>query len=552
MCLIRDVNKFYALILASCLSCKIKKEHQIPKLVVLISVDQMRGDYMSKYHSNLNGGLKYLAENGQSFLNTHHNHANTSTAPGHATIATGCHPSNNGITNNSIYYRNKQKSYYSILDTSVNFVGITKCSLPKSSAKNLLKPGIGDIIKSSNPKSKSYSVSLKDRASILMGGHDANRAFWFDAESTQMVSTDYYSEPFPNWVKNYLGKKILADDINSGWQLNSKSKSYYDITKDNIKQEDGFFSPLFPHTLSNINSNQNSNTLIGDFLWNTPFGDKFVLEFSKKLIENQNLGKNTHTDIITISLSAADYIGHEFGPDSYEIEDYYYKLDQYLMEFINFLNDKIGQENYVLTLTSDHGVAPFPELAINSGSQAKRISYNKFELDIDSINLLVQKDLNLNKSCILASSGYRGVEPNFEILNSYDIDSLELINTIQYHLKKLNYVRETISFLDINDLKCNKIFIEKTRNSYNPNHGYFIKIIGEKNHLIDYRHHGTTHGSPLFYDTHVPLIFLGSNILSSQINDAASTVDITPTLLDYIGIQAMQIFDGNKLNLILK
>jgi arylsulfatase A-like enzyme len=222
------------------------------------------------------------------------------------------------------------------------------------------------------------------------------------------------------------------------------------------------------------------------------------------------------------------------------------------MEFINFLNDKIGQENYILTLTSDHGVAPFPELAINNGSQAKRISYNKFELDIDSIDLLVQKELNLNKSCILASSGYRGVEPNFKILNSYDIDTLELINTIQYHLKKLNYVKETISFMDINNLKCNKIFIEKTRNSYNPNHGYFIKIIGEKNHLIDYRHHGTTHGSPLFYDTHVPLIFLGSNILSSQINDAASTVDITPTLLDYIGIQAMQIFDGNKLNLILK
>ena len=125
------MNKIYALVLITCLSCTTHKEQPIPKLVILISVDQMRGDYISKYSSVLDGGLKYLAENGQSFVNTHHNHANTSTAPGHATIATGFHPSNNGITNNNIYYRNLQKSYYSILDSSVKFVGITNCTLPK-------------------------------------------------------------------------------------------------------------------------------------------------------------------------------------------------------------------------------------------------------------------------------------------------------------------------------------------------------------------------------------------------------------------------------------
>ena len=532
-----------------CLSCSKQIDIQTPKLVVLISVDQMRGDYIKKYNQSLDGGLKYLNENGQSFIHTHHNHANTSTAPGHATIATGFHPRNHGITNNTIYYRDSRQSHYSILDTTIKFVGISQCKLQKSSAKNLLKPSIGDIVKSYDHKSKSYSVSLKDRASILMGGHHANRAFWFDAESTQMVSTDYYSEPFPNWVKNYLGKEIIADDINSGWQLNSKTKALYDITKDNIKQEDGFFSPLFPHTLSNIKSNQNSNTLIGDFLWNTPFGDKFVLKFAKKLIENQNLGKNEHIDVITISLSAADYIGHEFGPESYEIEDYYHKLDQYLMEFINFLNNKIGQKNYVLALTSDHGVAPFPELALKNGSQAKRISYSKFKRDIDSIDLLVQKDLNLNESCIMASSGYRGVEPNFKILNSFDTDTLKLINTIQYHLKKLDYVQETISFTDIKNPESSKIFIEKTRNSHNSNHGYFIKIISKKNHLIGYNNHGTTHGSPLYYDTHVPLIFLGNNIESKNRNDSSYTIDIAPTLINYIGITDYDLFDGKRLNL---
>ncbi|NBV56330.1 MAG: hypothetical protein EBR72_00765 [Bacteroidetes bacterium] len=475
------MNKFYALVLASCLSCTIKKEHQIPKLVVLISVDQMRGDYMSRYRSDFNGGLKYLAENSQSFLNTHHNHANTSTAPGHATIATGCHPSNNGITNNSIYYRNTQKSHYSILDTSINFVGITNCTLTKSSAKNLLKPSIGDIVKSYNPKSKSYSVSLKDRASILMGGHDANRAFWFDATSTQMVSTDYYAEPFPDWVKNYLGKEVMADDVAKGWLLHPKIRTTYDLYID-----------------------------------------------------------------------AADYIGHGFGPDSYEVADYYYKLDQYLLEFINYLNKKIGQENYILTLTSDHGVAPFPELTHHHESQGERISQQKFQQDIDSIDATIQRELNLNEPSIIAASGYRGVEPNFKVISNPDIDSVKLVNHIQKHLKNLDYIQETVSFIDINNRSCNKLFIEKMRNSYNPNHGYFIKIIGKKNYLIGYKYNGTTHGSPLCYDTHVPLLFLGTNIQSRQVKDTAYTVDIAPTLLDYIGIEYDRIFDGNKLNLILK
>lgn len=550
MCLIRIVNKFYALVLASCLSCTIKKEHQIPKLVVLISVDQMRGDYMSRYRSDFNGGLKYLAENGQSFLNTHHNHANTSTAPGHATIATGCHPSNNGITNNSIYYRNTQKSHYSILDTSINFVGITNCTLPKSSAKNLLKPSIGDIVKSYNPKSKSYSVSLKDRASILMGGHDANRAFWFDATSTQMVSTNYYAEPFPDWVKNYLGKEVMADDVAKGWLLHPKIRITYDLYIDSIYQENGFFKPKFPHNLTH-STNQNDKD-VGNFLWNTPFGDHFVLKFAMKLIENENLGISSHTDVLTVSLSAADYIGHGFGPDSYEVADYYYKLDQYLLEFINYLNKKIGQENYILTLTSDHGVAPFPELTHHHESQGERISQQKFQQDIDSIDATIQRELNLNEPSIIAASGYRGVEPNFEVISNPDIDSVKLVNHIQKHLKNLDYIQETVSFIDINNPSCNKLFIEKMRNSYNPNHGYFIKIIGKKNYLIGYKYNGTTHGSPLCYDTHVPLLFLGTNIQSRQVKDTAYTVDIAPTLLDYIGIEYDRIFDGNKLNLILK
>ncbi|MFT6177574.1 MAG: putative AlkP superfamily pyrophosphatase or phosphodiesterase, partial [Bacteroidia bacterium] len=172
------------------IACHNKQPKSTPKLIVLISVDQMRGDYLTAFSSQLEYGLKELSANGLWFNNTHHQHAVTTTAAGHAAIGTGCNPSTNGIVNNTVYNRALGYSHYSIEDSSVRYVGIDSCALNRVSAKLLDKPSFGDIVKQNNPNCLSYSVSLKDRAAILMGGHLANRAFWFDAASTQMVSTD--------------------------------------------------------------------------------------------------------------------------------------------------------------------------------------------------------------------------------------------------------------------------------------------------------------------------------------------------------------------------
>lgn len=530
------------------IGCSSKISSQKPKLVVMISVDQMRADYLDIFSTQFEGGLKYLIENSIYFSNHHHNHFNTLTAPGHATMATGFNPSNNGITSNYVYDRRLKTNRYIVIDTSVRFIGINQCNLKKNSAKNLLKPTLGDIIKQQDPKSMSYSVSLKDRASILMGGHQANRAFWFDAQSTQMVSTDFYSEEFPTWAKTFTGKRIMKNELEQGWILDEEFSPAIFPGQDTIEEETGFFNAYFPHTREQNAIELKSTKQEGDFLWNTPFGDAFVLKFAAQLVIQQQLGLDNHTDMLNVSLSAADYIGHHFGPNSYEIQDCYQKLDRYLSSFMMLLNDQVGPENYLLALTSDHGVAPFPEIVKQQGIRAKRVTKDRYRSDIDSIDQIIQRKFKLSSPAILHAN-YSGIEPNFNYLRNNQLDSNRVINEILMHVKNLDYVAETYTFTDIKDSMSNKAYIQQVRNSHRPEHGYFIKILSQENYLIDAKEHGTTHGSPYSYDTHVPLFLMGPNIIQRVDSSRTYTVDIVPTILSYLDIKTTIEFDGKPLDI---
>ncbi|MDC1395521.1 alkaline phosphatase family protein [Bacteroidia bacterium] len=538
---------FIPLFLFLSLGCQSTKKSNSPKLVVLISVDQMRGDYLPTFESQMEAGLAEFYTKGLVYTNAHHKHAMTTTAAGHATIATGLYPSHNGIVNNTVYNRAAGYSHYSILDSTVNFIGIENCELNKVSAKNLLKPSIGDILKKQNKNSKSYSVALKDRASILMGGHDANRAFWFDAKSTQMVSTDYYSETFPTWVSEYKAKDVVAQSIEYGWQTEEKFKALSSTSNDSFSREKGTFAPWFPHTLESIDTNRVSENVLGNFVWATPFGDEYVLDFAYQLIAQQKLGEDTDCDVLTVGLSSADLIGHHFGPNSHEILDYYNKLDFYLDDFMNKVKGQVGEENVLFVLTSDHGVAPFPEVVSAEGGDAQRIEAEQYDADLAKIDSALMTIFQLENSTILKAN-YAGVEPHFEYLSSNHIDSLEYVRALSNELKTLNYVSEVISVFDILDKSIVKPFIDLYRNSYKKEYGFFIKILGKKNYLVDMRSCGTTHGSPYDYDTHVPVIFYGSGINARRADDQINTVDIAPTIISILSPNDSSLFDGTVLS----
>ena len=169
-----------------------------------------------------------------------------------------------------------------------------------------------------------------------------------------MVSSDAYAESFPNWVTKFSGDSVERASIKAGWMYSTP----YDMAKldsDSASYECGRFTAWFPHTLASLDSNYVAKNRVGNFLWNTPYGDHFVLEFAKKLIEKESLGSDDNCDVLTVGLSAADVIGHQFGPNSREVADYYYRLDSYLENFITYLNNTVGEGNYTLAITADHG-----------------------------------------------------------------------------------------------------------------------------------------------------------------------------------------------------
>lgn len=526
------------------------KSSKNAKLVVLISIDQMKSEYLTRFNPQLNAGFKYLLDSAHVFGNAFHNHATTTTAAGHATLATGYFPSNNGIIDNTVYNRMLGYKHYSIEDTSVQFVGIEHCQLNKVSAKHLLKNTLGDYVKQADELSKTYSVALKDRASILMGGKNANRAFWFDAASTQMVSTDQYEEDFPEWIKTFTGMAKMKKEIEQGWILEPSFFPLPSISSDSFEREKGRFLPWFPHTMASFDTLKVSENKPGTFLWNTPYGDAFVLEFAHQLILSEQLGKDEHTDVLTIGLSAADIIGHHFGPNSYEVLDYYSKMDRYLASFIERLDNTVGKDNYIVVLTSDHGVAAMPEYLADQGVDAKRIDAVQFETDLAAINKSLKNQFSIDQDIILKAD-YGGIEPNFEALGFAHHNTEDVLYELTNQLEKLDYIAGAYSFLDVYDTLCTKAFIAQIRNSHRDEFGYFIKLVPKENYLIDMGANGTTHGSPYDYDTHVPLLIKQPNTTGKKITQRVQTVDIVPTILEMLGIATQENFDGKSLSPLL-
>lgn len=553
---IRTMKKSFVLLCSTLLiltitACQNKpQKSKKAKLVVLISIDQMKSEYLTRFNPQLEAGFKYLLDSAHVFSNAYHNHATTTTAAGHATLATGYFPSNNGIIDNTVYNRKLGYKHYSIEDTSVQFVGIEDCQLNKVSAKYLLKNTLGDYIKKADEFSKTYSVALKDRASILMGGKNANRAFWFDAVSTQMVSTDQYTEDFPEWVKTFTGAVKMEKEIEQGWILESSFTTLPSVSSDSFERENGRFLPWFPHTIASFDTLKVSANKPGTFLWNTPYGDAFVLEFAHQLIISEQLGKGKHTDVLTIGLSAADIIGHHFGPNSYEVLDYYNKIDIYLAQFIEKLDDTVGKDNYILVLTSDHGVAAMPEYLAAQGIDARRIGAEQFKTDLAAIEKTLKSQFSLDQNIILKAD-YGGVEPNFEALGGAYLNTEDVIYELTNQLEKLDYIENAYSFLDIKDSSCSKEFIALMRNSHRDEFGYFIKLVPKENYLIDMGSNGTTHGSPYSYDRHVPLLIKQPNVIGKKITQNVQTVDIVPTILQMLGISTEENFDGNSLSPLL-
>jgi predicted AlkP superfamily pyrophosphatase or phosphodiesterase len=509
---------------------KTVKIEERPKLVVGLVIDQMRWDYLYRFADRYEkGGFKRLLSEGFSCENTYIPYLPSFTACGHSSIYTGSVPAINGITGNDWVDQVSGYSMYCTEDTTVNTVGSTS-NAGKMSPKNLLTSTISDELRlATNFRSKVIGVSIKDRGGILPAGHTANAAYWFDDISGNWITSTHYMQKLPSWVSSFNDQKLPDYYLQQDWNTLYPIDTYVQSNPDDNSYEGAFKNekrPVFPHQLATVKG--------ADYgiLRSTPYGNTLTLDFAKKAIEEEELGKDNITDILAVSLSSTDYIGHQFGPNSIEIEDTYLRLDRDIASFLNYLDLKIGKGKYTFFVTADHAGAHNPNYLIDKkipagfwdGKQAKR------ELDTFINHKYKVKGL------VRSLSNYH-VNFNYTLINQHNINLEELKKDCIAILKAQPGTSYIIDITKVNESTIPNYIKEKIVNGYNPKRTGELQIILEPGWFQGYSLTGTTHGTWNPYDTHIPLVFMGWGINKGSSNKHVYMTDIAPTLAALLHIQ---------------
>ncbi len=519
----------------------IKKEVQRPKLVVGIVIDQMRWDFLYRYANRYssNGFNRFLNE-GFNCENTFIPYAQTVTAAGHASIYTGSVPAIHGIMGNEWYDKTLGKLVYCTEDENVKIIGAEN-ALPQS-PRNLWASSICDELKlATNFRSKVIGISLKDRGGILPAGHAANAAYWYDSKSGNWISSTYYMQELPLWVNRFNARKMTDSLYKSNWNTLYPISSYIQSDNDDVKYEGKYAhetKPVFPHELSSqIGKNYGLISV-------TPFGNTISLSFAKAAIENEQMGKDSVTDFIAISLSSPDYIGHQFGPNSIEIEDTYLRLDRDLASFFSHLDAKIGKGNYTTFLSADHGVAHIPEYLSNHKIAA--LSLTSLTTEIANA---VEAKFKI-KNSILSTANYQ-IYLNDNLIDSVGVEKAAVKEFI---INKLNKNSNTLIAFDtdeISEVNLPSTVKEMFINGFNTKLGGDIQVVLKPSYFNGWVT-GTTHGSWYNYDSHIPLLWYGWGIKKGKSNSKYYMNDIAPTLAALLHIQMPNGATGNVITEVLK
>ncbi len=509
-------------------------EHQTlnqPKLVVGIVVDQMRFDYLTRYyHRYGEGGFKRLMNEGFHFKNNHFNYIPTFTGPGHASVYTGTYPAVHGVVANDWYDKEIKASVYCVQDDEVNSIGTTH-NAGKMSPHRMKTTSITDQLRlHTQQQAKVIGISLKDRGSILPAGHTGT-AYWFHGKDEgRWISSSYYMSELPQWVKNFNNSGKSQHYLNQVWTPMYPIETYTASGPDNNPFEEVFKgkeTPTFPYNLKEL-SKVNGGY---DFIMETVFGNSITTDFALAAVKGENLGKNNTTDFLAISYSSPDYIGHTFGPNSVEVEDNYLQLDKELERFFNYLDKEIGQGEYLVFLTSDHGVTHIPGYLQSLNIPAGYFNRSEFRDDLKAFSMATFK------VDVIESDQSNQVFLNKEVMRNAKLDP--------------NTVQQTLADFLISYPKIDRVF---TRNqlesgSFNRDLGYLVqngfnqKRSGDLVYVLQtsvlstwYERGGTSHGSGFTYDTHVPLIFYGHGIKKGHTYQKYEITDIAPTLSALLGI----------------
>jgi len=516
---------------------------QRPKLVVGIVVDQMRWDYLYRYYDRYDakGGFKRLLNQGFSCENTMIPYTPTVTACGHSSIYSGSVAAISGITGNFWWDRYQMRSVYCTEDKSVNTVGSTT-ALGKMSPKNMLVTTICDELRlATNFKSKVIGISLKDRGGILPAGHSANAAYWYDNTIGSWISSTWYMNELPKWVTDFNAQKTVDKYYQAGWNLLYPANTYLQSTADEKSFEAKPFGTKFPYELKHFVGKDYSKIVA------TPMGNTFTAEFAKAAITAEQLGADDITDFLAISFSSPDYIGHTFGPNSVETEDGFLRLDKELGSLLDFLDSKVGKNQYMVFLSADHGVAQVPEYMQENKLPAGRVFMNTL---MSKLNKTLGEKYSIN-NIIVADDNYQ-IHLNHPALDSAKISKKEVIKWIVDKLAVDSGIARVFAIEDLYNVPLPSTIRSMLNNGYYPPRSGDIQIILKPGYIDALSGTGTTHGLWNPYDSHIPLLWYGWGIKPGKTNKEVSMTDIAPTIAAMLHIQMPSGCVGKPIEEVIK
>ena len=500
-----------------------------PKLVVGIVVDQMRYDFLYRYAGKYSsGGFKRLMNEGFNCRNNHYDYAPTVTAAGHAAIFTGSIPAIDGIIGNEWFNQKTGKSVYCVEDSSVRTVGSdSKAGL--MSPKNLLVSTITDQLKiANNFESKTIGIALKDRGSILPAGHTANAAYWFDSKNGAWITSSFYMNDLPQWVKDFNSMKMPQKYMAEGWKTLLPIEKYTESTADNQAYEaklSGEKTATFPHELA-----AQSGVNLLEVIRTTPFGNTLTKDFALVAIQNENLGKSPKTDFLTISFSSPDYVGHAFGPNSIEVEDTYLRLDKDIEEILTSLDNSLGKGNYLVFLSADHGVADVPGFW-----QSQKLPAGVVDAAMSSREVKTALKTAFGEGEFIIAEDNSQLYLNANLMEEKKISYTQIYEIVRKTLLKRDDIADVIDLHNLANSTLPDYQLSYVKNGFNPRRSGDIMVVLNPSWFAG-RKQGTTHGSLYRYDTHVPLLFYGWKIKSGETTLKTNISDISPTVADLLNI----------------
>lgn len=517
-----------------------------PKLVVGLVIDQMRWDYLYRYQSKYTeGGFKRLLNTGYSFNNVMIPYIPTVTALGHTSVYTGSVPSIHGIAGNDWTDKTTGKNVYCTTDTTVQPVGTQNSKAGQHSPKNLWSTTITDQLGiSTNFRSKVVGVSLKDRASILPAGHNPTGAFWFDDSSGDFITSSYYMNELPTWVKDFNAKKVPSTLVAKGWNTLLPIEQYTESTSDNNPWEGLLGSaktPTFPY--ENLAADYEIKK---DNIRPTPFGNTLTLKFAEAAIDGYKMGRNADTDFLAINIASTDYAGHRFGPNSIEVEDVYLRLDRDLAAFFNMLDAKVGKGKYLVFLTADHGAA-HAEGYMEANKMASGFFGEEFE---KTLNSKLKEKFGEDKM-IWGIENYQ-VYLNHNLIKEKNLETDKIKEEVIKILKSDPTVLYVVDLDEVAEASIPEPIKTRIINGYNWQRSGDIQVISHDGMLPPYSKTGTTHSVWNSYDSHIPLVFMGTGVKKGQSNKPHFMTDIAPTLAQFLKIENPSGCIGNPIPEVLE